>query len=163
VRKSSELRKTAKATAKRRKTYNAEAKFTQPLDGIQIVYRATGSSTTQQDAKVNSGRPVMPDRLADLVHFYEILGSLEQKLGGKRALANCTGKMGWPKRGVYFFTEAGENRSDSGTGPRIVRVGTHALTATSKATLWNRLSQHRGPTKSGGGSHRASVFRRLVG
>ena len=47
-----------------------------------------------------------------------------------------------------------------------MRVGTHALTATSKATLWGRLSQHRGQLTGrnpGGGNHRSSVFRRHVG
>ena len=69
------------------------------------------------------------DRLSDLVRFYILLGSLEEKLGGKRTLAVCNGRMSWPTRGVYFFFEAGEERCDSGHGPRIVRVGTHALTA----------------------------------
>jgi hypothetical protein len=48
---------------------------------------------------------------------------------------------------------------------RVVRVGTHALTATGKATLWGRLRQHRGQLAGrnpGGGNHRASVFRRHV-
>jgi hypothetical protein len=71
--------------------------------------------------------------------------------------------MAWPTRGVYFFFEDGERRTTSGSGPRIVRVGTHALVATSTATLWRRLSQHRGTLRSGGGNHRGSVFRSLVG
>ena len=37
--------------------------------------------------------------------------------------------MKWPARGVYFFREAGESRSDTGEGLRVVRVGTHALKA----------------------------------
>ena len=32
--------------------------------------------------------------------------------------------INWPARGVDFFREAGETRSDTGRGPRIVRVGT---------------------------------------
>ena len=103
------------------------------------------------------------DRLGDLVHFYEIINSLSEKIGGPRILADCTGRMGWPERGVYFFQEHGETRSDSGTGPRIVRVGTHALKSGSRTTLWNRLSQHRGPAKTGAGNHRGSIFRLLVG
>jgi len=71
--------------------------------------------------------------------------------------------MGWPQRGVYFFFENGEKRRESGSGLRVVRVGTHALTATSKATLWERLAHHRGRVKSGGGDHRGSIFRLLVG
>lgn len=63
---------------------------------------------------------------------------------------------------MYFFFEMGEERSDSGRGPRVVRVGTHALTAGSSSTLWNRLSQHRGHA-GGGGNHRGSIFRLLVG
>jgi hypothetical protein len=65
---------------------------------------------------------------------------------------------------VYFFFEDGEVRADGGL--RLVRVGTHALTATSKATLWGRLRQNRGQVggrSPGGGNHRGSVFRRHVG
>jgi hypothetical protein len=46
---------------------------------------------------------------------------------------------------------------------RVVRIGTHALTSGGKATLWTRLSQHRGPASSAHGNHRGSVFRKLVG
>ena len=102
-------------------------------------------------------------RLDDLVLFYALLDRLERKLGGIRQLAGCTGRMGWPKRGVYFFFEDGERRHESGQGPRIVRVGTHALKAGSKSTLWGRLSQHRGHAASGQGNHRGSIFRLLVG
>jgi hypothetical protein len=46
---------------------------------------------------------------------------------------------------------------------RVVRVGTHALKADSRTSLWNRLAQHRGPMSTGAGNHRGSVFRELVG
>jgi hypothetical protein len=105
----------------------------------------------------------MPRRLDDLIRFYGILGLLERAVGGKRTLATCSGRMDWPRRGVYFFMEAGETRTDTGDGLRIVRVGTHALISSSKTTLWNRLSQHRGQERSGGGNHRGSIFRLLVG
>ena len=72
-------------------------------------------------------------------------------------------RMDWPQRGVYFFFEDGERRSDTGKGLRIVRIGTHALKQNAKTTLWTRLRQHRGSVKSGGGNHRGSVFRLLVG
>lgn len=71
--------------------------------------------------------------------------------------------MKWPERGVYFFMEAGEPRSDTGEGCRVVRVGTHALTTGSHSTLWGRLSQHKGQQRSGGGNHRGSIFRLLIG
>jgi hypothetical protein len=79
-----------------------------------------------------------------LNRFYGILGELETKIGGVRKLADCVGNMNWPSRGVYFFFDQGENRSDSGDGSRVVRVGTHALRSGSKTKLWTRLSQHRG-------------------
>jgi hypothetical protein len=102
-------------------------------------------------------------RRDELIRFYSILDLLSEKIGGARRLAGCSSHMLWPKRGVYFFQEEGENRSDSGTGPRIVRVGTHAVRARSRTTLWKRLRHHRGSVKTGGGHHRGSVFRLLVG
>lgn len=71
--------------------------------------------------------------------------------------------MNWPTRGVYFFFEHGEQRSDTGVGPRVVRVGTHALKDGSGTELWTRLSQHKGQANTGGGNHRGSIFRLLVG
>ncbi len=62
--------------------------------------------------------------------------------------------MSWPKRGVYFFREPGENRKDTGAGPRIVRAGTHALKSGSGTKLWTRLSQHKGQQATGGGDGR---------
>jgi hypothetical protein len=101
-------------------------------------------------------------RRDDISHFYELLDELERRVGGKRHLSECSGTRSWPKRGVYFFFEAGEERSESGRGSRVVRVGTHGLTLSSKSTLWQRFSQHRGPQK-GVGNHRGSIFRFLVG
>lgn len=46
---------------------------------------------------------------------------------------------------------------------RVVRVGTHAVSRGSQTTLWNRLSTHRGSMKTGGGNHRGSIFRLLIG
>jgi hypothetical protein len=103
------------------------------------------------------------ERIKHLMRFYSILDTLEQKIGGARRLADCSGRIAWPSKGVYFFREPGELRSDSGNGPRIVRVGTHALRTGSSARLWTRLSQHKGQEKSGGGNHRGSLFRLIVG
>jgi len=85
-------------------------------------------------------------------------------VGERRLLRDCQGTDGWPGRGVYFFYEDGEVRADGSR--RVVRVGTHALTVTSRSTLWGRLRQHRGHlagSHPGSGNHRASVFRRHVG
>lgn len=107
-------------------------------------------------------------RLKDLQRFYAILGGLRDSAKGARLLSECTGHMDWPVRGVYFFHENGESRSDTGSGLRVVRVGTHAHTRTrtdksKRTTLWKRLYQHRGTAKIGSGHHRSSVFRELVG
>jgi hypothetical protein len=102
-------------------------------------------------------------RRNDLARLYELLGELERNLGGVRTLGESSARLQWPGRGVYFFFEAGEERTDSGRGPRVVRVGTHALKSGSNTTLWKRLSQHRGTLKSGRGNHRGSIFRLLIG
>jgi hypothetical protein len=75
--------------------------------------------------------------------------------------------MDWPDRGVYFFLEPGETR-DSADQLRVTRIGTHAVSAGSSTSLWDRLKQHYG-TGSGssnhphGGAHRGSVYRKRVG
>ena len=103
------------------------------------------------------------ERREHLISFYSILDRLEKESGGARKLSDCSGRMDWPKRGVYFFRESDEDRVDTGTGPRIVRVGTHALKVGSSTRLWTRLSQHRGQPSTGGGNHRGSIFRLIVG
>src|SRR5262245_40336424 len=103
------------------------------------------------------------ERCDDLIRFYSILQRLEQNIGGERRLTDCSGRMAWPDRAVYFFRESGESRTDTGHGPRIVRIGTHALKAGSGTKLWTRLSQHKGQNVTGGGNHRGSVFRLIVG
>lgn len=105
-------------------------------------------------------------RLRDLQIFYAQLDLLEEKIGGKRLLAEAGLSRLVPRQGVYFFFETGECRAGSGQGMRVVRVGTHAVSQGSRTTLWNRLSQHRGSLNGsmpGGGNHRGSIFRLHVG
>ena len=64
---------------------------------------------------------------------------------------------------AFIFFEPGEQRDHRGTGPRVVRVGTHALKNGAKSTLWSRLAQHKGSTASDGGNHRVPIFRLIVG
>ena len=99
----------------------------------------------------------------DIARFYGLLDRLDALVGGTRVLAECSGRMKWPRRGVYFFFEAGEIRSGSGAGHRVVRVGTHALKCGAGTSIWERLRQHRGVARTGGGNHRGSIFRLLVG
>lgn len=67
-----------------------------------------------------------------------------------------------PKQGVYFFFDDNEPTIFSSVVPRLVRIGTHGVSAGSVATLRNRLRTHLG-TRAGVGNHRASVFRLHVG
>jgi len=104
-------------------------------------------------------------RLEDINKFYELINKLKCRLGGAKLLRECNGRMSWPTRGVYFFFEPNERRSDGET-LRVVRVGTHALKRGSRTTLWDRLRQHRGNiggSLPGGGNHRGSIFRFHVG
>ena len=124
-------------------------------------------------------------RLEHLTRFYALLDDLEQRLGGARKLGDCTGELDWPTRGVYFFREAGELRSDTnpastnsaGNPLRVVHVGTHAVSKHARATLWGRLRAHQGTanaaakdatdaaaTQAGpAGDHRKSELRRHIG
>ncbi len=104
----------------------------------------------------------MVNRKDDLNRFYQLLRLLEQKTGGPFYLSDSH-PTSLPRRGVYFFMEHGELRADASTSLRIVRVGSHGLTHGSKSTLKQRLSQHKGVIKSGGGNHRGSIFRLIVG
>lgn len=105
------------------------------------------------------------NRRVHVDRLYEILGELRARVGGFRYLTECDGRSGWPRQGVYFFFEPGEVREDGRT-MRVVRVGTHAVSQGSKATLWSRLAWHKGRVGGafvGGGGHRGSLFRRHVG
>ncbi len=99
-------------------------------------------------------------RLYDFLEYYRVSGS------GLDSLSNLDRKPAVSRGGVYFFFEPGEERSTSGLGYRVVRVGTHGLNAGSISTLRGRLRAHRGQesgTRPGGGNHRGSVFRKHVG
>src|SRR5690606_956782 len=101
------------------------------------------------------------NRVDDLNRFYDVMRELRDRLGGERTLADCHGRMDWPRQGVYFFFEPGEMR-EYGTEMRVVRVGTHAVSLGSRTTLWKRLRQHRGTlggASAGSGNHRGSIFR----
>ena len=104
-------------------------------------------------------------RRDDIDQLYTLLAKLEEQVGGKQRLGECTGYMDWPERGIYFFFASGEYR-DTGGQLRLTRVGTHAVSTGSQTPLWNRLRTHRGAesgTYEGGGNHRGSVFRKRVG
>mgnify|MGYP004512993149 CR=1 FL=1 len=98
----------------------------------------------------------------DVKSVYKCISQLAEKTGGIRVLNECNGRMYWPQRGVYFFVDFQEQSVVSSGFPRIVRVGTHAVSKGSKTTLWDRLKTHKG-TEKGDGNHRGSIFRLHVG
>ena len=131
-----------------------------PMQGMPIGKQLSWlSAQTPNTATANPAA----GRIAETLRFYTLLAEIAERTGGYRRLKACNGRMSWPRRGVYFFFEDGENRNGSGPGRRVVRVGTHALTPASRTTLWSRLSQHRGSLRSGTGNHRTSIFRLIVG
>ena len=125
--------------------------------------RAT-SARSASAASLKLDVPVGPRREM-LDEFYALLEEQADQIGGRWSLPDCSGDDHWPDHGVVFFFEPGELRED-GEAPRVVRVGTHALTAGSKTRLWDRLRSDRGTvggSNPGSGNHRASAFRRHVG
>src|SRR5882672_7431786 len=98
----------------------------------------------------------------NLERFYALVARLADAPGQGRALRELVARSSLPKRGVYFFCEPGEFRAGKPSLQRIVRVGTHAVSAGSQSILHGRLKQHLG-TRSGGGNHRGSIFRLHVG
>ena len=102
---------------------------------------------------MNAAEPT-PDRIAGTPRFYAILSRISERTGGCRSLATCDRRTDWPRHGVLFFFEAGEPRSDSGCGLRVVRFRAYALMPAFRTSVWTRYSQHQGNSRSGLGKHR---------
>jgi hypothetical protein len=99
----------------------------------------------------------MSNRHSDLLRFYRTLSELQEMNGGLHRMVQADPEFPWPTRGVLFFYERNEQRTDTGTGARVVRVATHALRPDLQTTLWDRLSH------DATGAHRGSVFRTVLG
>lgn len=102
-------------------------------------------------------------RLSHIDRFYALLARVAAlNTGLSRKLFQQTAATVRHKRGIYFFFEDCEMRMTAPFQQRVVRIGTHAVSEGSKATLWNRLRTHRGGG-DGLGNHRGSIFRLHVG
>jgi hypothetical protein len=126
-----------------------------PLAGKSLGHRISWLGRTNHEADLH----------AQYSKFYASMRELYIGQAGGRLLAECTGKMDWPLRGVYFLFEPDERLFSGRFRPlthRVVRIGTHGVSRGSKATLWNRISTHRGVV-AGAGNHRSSIFRLHVG
>ena len=100
-------------------------------------------------------------RIRDMEMFHSLMGRLMQLTGTAPLLRDLTSSSFRAARGVYFFLDDAQPRwTDS--SPRVVRVGTHAVSAGSRSSLWGRLRAHRGNLDLGG-NHRSSIFRLHVG
>ena len=88
--------------------------------------------------------------------FYELINKLE-KFESIDEFLKSEQKY---SKGVYFFFDPAEKINNGYN--RIIRVGSHGLSAGVKSNLKGRLRQHKGFI-NGGGNRRASVFRRHVG
>lgn len=122
-----------------------------PLNKLSLGVRLQKLSRMNGEADLKAG-------VASLNRYTKQLWKAQN---GGREIAKASGKMAWPTRGVYLVLDASNAKTPSGM-PRIVRVGTHAVSIGSRTSLWDRLSTHRG-TLAGGGSHRSSIFRLHVG
>lgn len=98
-------------------------------------------------------------RIRHLEKLYTMIDQARQQ-GATFRLADL-GDQKLPARGVYIFLDPAE-QNFMGDAPRIVRIGTHAVSKGSKSSLRNRLRNHLG-TSSGSGNHRGSIFRLHVG
>lgn len=101
----------------------------------------------------------MAARLADIRVLYAWINN--QRKSGNLFVFSALQHYKTPQRGVYIFLDTHESNFER-SGPRIVRVGTHAVSLGSKTSLRTRLRNHLGP-KSGVGNHRGSIFRLHVG
>lgn len=102
-------------------------------------------------------------RLSHIDRFYALLARVAalNAVSGRK-LSQQSAASVRHQRGIYFFFEEGEMRMTAPFQRRVVRIGTHAVSEGSKATLWNRLRTHRGGG-DGLGNHRGSIFRLHVG
>lgn len=93
--------------------------------------------------------------------LYETM-ALAAARGNRLPLGEYLASKSLPARGLYIFSDASEPSEIAPGQPRIVRIGTHAVSEGSSSSLRGRLRTHLG-TGSGGGSHRSSIFRLHVG
>ena len=129
---------------------NRASKFHSPMRGLSLGNRLAFLNQCIRNH----------DRKKAISRVYELFRDIIVKVGCC-SLNDILSKP-LPKQGVYFFFDKDEPTKFSNDIPRLVRIGTHGVSAGSKATLRNRLRTHFG-TRSGLGNHRASVFRLHVG
>lgn len=102
-----------------------------------------------------------PDKSQQLLDsVYDIVWHLAHKTGLRRLRDVMDSDV--PDSGIYLFFDERERRLKDIDQFRIVRIGTHGVSAGSKASLRNRMRTHFG-TSTGEGNHRSSIFRLHTG
>lgn len=129
---------------------NFERRISLPLDGLSLGLRL---SVLDHALRIKN-------REVAVLHLYAFMERVQGILGHRTLPEAVAGSL--PQKGVYFFFDPDERTVFSDKLPRLVRIGTHAISMGSKATLRNRLRTHLG-TYQGTGNHRGSVFRLHVG
>jgi hypothetical protein len=122
-----------------------------PLKGLPLGAR--GSQIRRMKKIVHRGE------LA--IKLYDTLARKIQR-GEMVQLTDVLKQNTLPEKGVYIFCDPTQESKLRSGAPRIVRIGTHAVSTGSKSTLRSRLRTHLG-SATGGGSHRSSIFRLHVG
>jgi len=149
-------------------TFLAGAKYAKPLSQplLQYGYRLANPLKGQGIGKRVQWLNNANKSNACLKHLDQLYGMLDRVIdfngGTIMTLDQYLSERYSFKRGIYFFYDPNESRTTLLNQPRIVRVGTHAVSKGSKSTIRNRLKQHRG-TFNGLGNHRGSIFRGHVG
>jgi hypothetical protein len=101
------------------------------------------------------------ERTSQARRFYDLLSSIAVR-NGIYSFSEFASLPRVPDRGVYYIFDPSEPGRYSDTLPRLVRIGTHAVSLGSKSRLRTRLRAHYGQ-RDETGNHRASIFRLHVG
>lgn len=99
------------------------------------------------------------NRVKHLRLLYEEIEHLRSR--GSTFLLRELAAQDLPDKGLYLFIDQTELNRWQQPG-RIVRIGTHAVSAGSRSVLRTRLRNHLG-NQDGSGNHRGSIFRLHVG
>jgi hypothetical protein len=164
------------------KVFNQLKQFLHP--GSRVVFLAGDRYRTHlehylADTKIESSAPLRElgigsqvgwlqkvireeKRLRQMDDLYEMLSRLSRIDDERDVPLGHRKSFDTTMKGIYFFYQAGETRLSKPFTPRVVRIGTHGVSAGSKSSLWTRLRTHRGG-KDGLGNHRSSIFRLHIG
>jgi hypothetical protein len=128
--------------------------------GVQYFDPFSGLGIAYQGAWLRATRRAL-ERREHIRSFYLLLGCAIRR-GRSFVLRDIAKVKDLPSRGVYIFLDPDERSIHSKSVPRVVRIGTHAISQGSSSTLRARLRTHLG-TAVGTGNHRGSIFRLRVG